>query len=132
VFEDLQRLASPQGTVIVSVPIEIGPSLLGKQILRAIAGWRELGDYKYRETYTWGELCKMVIAGARTAIDRPVLHVDLIPGRRTFYHGHKGFNWRALQRQMREYFRIDRVVFSPLGWLRGFFSSQAWFIGKPI
>ena len=114
----------------MSVPIEIGPSLVGKQIVRTIAGWRKLGDYQYRETYTWRELSKMVFAGAGTAIDRPVFRADLIPGRPTFFHGHKGFNWRALRRQLREYFRVEQVLFSPLSWLRGFFSSQAWFICK--
>jgi len=130
VLKDLQRLVSADGTVIVSVPIEIGPSLLGKQLVRMIAGWRGLGDYQYRETYTWGELFKMVFAGAQTVIDRPVLCAELIAGRPTFYHGHKGFNWRALRRQLEEYFRIQQVLFSPLGWLGGFFSSQAWFICK--
>jgi len=130
VLRDLQRLVSSHGTVIVSVPIEIGPSLVGKQIVRTIAGWRKLGDYQYRETYTWRELSKMVFAGAGTAIDRPVFRADLIPGRPTFFHGHKGFNWRALARQMQENFHVEQVLFSPLSWLRGFFSSQAWFICK--
>ena len=96
-----------------------------------IAGWRRLGDYQYREIYTPWELCKMVFAGAQTAIHRPVLHTELIPGRPTFFHGHKGFNWRTLRRQLGEHFRVEQVLFSPLGWLRGFFSSQAWFVCKP-
>jgi 2-polyprenyl-3-methyl-5-hydroxy-6-metoxy-1,4-benzoquinol methylase len=131
VLHDLRRLASADGTVIVSVPIEIGPSLLGKQLVRMIAGWRRLGDYQYREKYTPWELGKMVFAGAQTAIHRPVLRTELIPGRPTFFHGHKGFNWRTLRHQLGEHFRVEQVLFSPLGWLRGFFSSQVWFICKP-
>jgi 2-polyprenyl-3-methyl-5-hydroxy-6-metoxy-1,4-benzoquinol methylase len=130
VLQDLQRLVSTDGTVIVSVPIEIGPSLLGKQIVRMIAGWRRLGDYQYRETYTLWELGKMVFAGARTAIHRPVFRTEMTPGRPTFFHGHKGFNWRALRRQLEEYFRIQQVLFSPLAWLGGFLSSQAWVVCK--
>jgi 2-polyprenyl-3-methyl-5-hydroxy-6-metoxy-1,4-benzoquinol methylase len=131
ILQDLRRLASADGTLIVSVPIELGPSLLGKQIIRTIAGWRRLGDYEYREKYSPRELCKMVFAGARTAIHRPVFRTELIPGKTTFFHGHKGFNWRALQIEMEEFFRIQQVLFSPLDWLRGFFSSQAWFVCKP-
>jgi 2-polyprenyl-3-methyl-5-hydroxy-6-metoxy-1,4-benzoquinol methylase len=131
VLQDLRRLVSADGTVIVSVPIEIGPSLLGKQLVRTIAGWRRLGDYQYREKYTTRELWKMVVAGAKTGIHRPVLRTELIPGRPTFFHGHKGFNWRTLRLELEEYFRVEQILFSPLGWLRGFFSSQVWFICKP-
>ena len=73
----------------------------------------------------------MVVAGAKTAIHRPVLRTELIPGRPTFFHGHKGFNWRTLRLELEEYFRVEQILFSPLGWLRGFFSSQVWFICKP-
>ena len=45
----LADLVAPGGLVVVSVPIEIGPSLAGKQLARAAAGLRRLGDYQYRE-----------------------------------------------------------------------------------
>jgi 2-polyprenyl-3-methyl-5-hydroxy-6-metoxy-1,4-benzoquinol methylase len=130
VLQDLRRLVSPDGTAIASVPIEIGPSLVGKQIVRTIAGWRKLGDYQHRETYSPWELCEMVFAGAGTAIHRPAYRTEMVPGRPTFYHGHTGFNWRALRGELQQSFQIERVLFSPLGWLRGI-SSQAWFICKP-
>ena len=77
------------------------------------------------------ELIRMTFAGERTTIARPVHRVDLIHGQPTFYHGHKGFNWRACRRELNELFLVQRVLFSPLGWLRGFFSSQVWFTCKP-
>jgi SAM-dependent methyltransferase len=130
VLRDLRRLLAPDGRVIISVPVEIGPSLLGKQLIRMLAGWRGLGDYRYRETYTWSELWKMVFAGADTAITRPAYPVEFARGRPGFYHGHKGFNWRTLRRRLQRHFQIERTCFSPLGWLRGYCSSQVWFICK--
>ncbi len=131
VLKDLHRLGSPSGTVIISVPIEIGPSLIGKQLVRMIAGARGIGDYKYLERYTWMELIRMIFAGKETTIDRPVYRIELIPSQPTSYHGHKGFNWRACRQELNDFFSVQRILFSPLGWLRGFFSSQVWFICKP-
>jgi hypothetical protein len=33
---------------------------------------------------------------------------------------------------VREYFLIEQVTFSPLSWLRGYVSSQVWFICRPL
>ena len=127
VLLDLHRLVSLDGIIIISVPIEIGPTLIGKQLVRTLAGWRGLGDYKYNERYTTYELFRMVFAGERTAIPRP-FYSD---GNGTGFHLHKGFSWRTLRTQLREHFNVRQVHFSPLGWLGGYFSSQAWFICEP-
>ena len=132
VLSDLRRLAAPAATVIVSVPVEIGPTLIGKQVVRAVAGWRGLGDYKYRETYRPGEFWRMVLAGRHTAITRP-LYPSPHPGngRPHHSHGHKGFNWRALRARISGRFQVRETRFSPLPWLGGYLSSQVWFICKP-
>ena len=122
VLSDLRRLVSPTGCVIVSVPAEIGGSLLIKQILRRIAGWRRLGDFRYNETYRINEVLKMVGATRRTKIPRPIY--GELPG----YHGHKGFNWRALRERLKESFVIEKTSFTPVGWFDGFIASQAWFV----
>src|SRR5262249_29786829 len=115
VLLDLRRLVAPAGTVVISVPIEIGPSLIGKQLIRGIAGARGVGDYKYLERYTWKELTRMVLACEHTVIERPVFQIELTPGQPTFFHGHKGFNWRTCRRELNEFFSVQRVLFSPLG-----------------
>ncbi|MFZ0890455.1 MAG: methyltransferase domain-containing protein [Candidatus Binataceae bacterium] len=130
VLADLRRLVARRGTVIISVPIEIGPALLGKQMVRTLAGWRELGDYKYRETYTARELFRMVFADPRAAIRRPVYEAQGASGPRHF-HGHKGFNWRALRLKLERSFEVRETQFSPLGWLGGCLNSQAWFVCAP-
>lgn len=131
VLADLQRLISRDGVVIISVPVEIGPALIGKQLARMLAGWRGLGDYKYRETYTVRQLIKMVFAGKHTEITRPVYRADFAVDRPNSYHGHKGFNWRLLRARLQDRFIIEKSCFSPLGWLGGHLSSQAWFICRP-
>jgi len=124
VISDLQRLVSPTGSVIVSVPAEIGGSLLIKQAWRTIAGWRRLGDYRYNETYRIDELLKMVLATRWAQFSRPIY------GEKLGHHGHKGFNWRALRKRLEEHFVIERTHFTPIGWLGGFIASQAWFVCK--
>src|SRR5438309_161361 len=52
ILHDLHRLTRPDGRVIISVPIEIGPPLVIKQVARTVAGWRVHSDYRYRERYT--------------------------------------------------------------------------------
>ena len=131
ILTNLRRLVSRDGTVIISVPIEIGPTLLAKHLVRTVAGWRGLGDYKYREKYTVGEIVRMVFAGEKTAIDRPVYTAEFSTEQRIDFHGHKGFNWRALRVRLRQEFTITEIRFSPLGWLGGYLSSQAWFVCKP-
>lgn len=126
VLDDLRRLVGPDGRVIISVPIEIGPALAGKQLMRRIAGWRSIGDYKYNDRYSSRELLQMLFATRRTAIERPVYGTGA-----EAYHSHKGFNWRALRDEVSGTFKIQRTIFSPLGALRGYFSSQAWFVCAP-
>jgi hypothetical protein len=129
VLADLARLVKPgTGRVIISVPIEIGPTLLGKQVVRRIAGWRGIGDYRWTERYAPGELLRMLCATASTAIPRQHHELRFPDGSTTRGYAHKGFNWRALRRQLGGCLRVDRTLFSPLGWTKGFLSSQAWMI----
>ena len=56
VLDELAGLARPAGRVVISVPIEIGPSLAAKQLARALAGLRGLGDYEREasDRSVWG------------------------------------------------------------------------------
>jgi 2-polyprenyl-3-methyl-5-hydroxy-6-metoxy-1,4-benzoquinol methylase len=121
-LEDLDRLLAPGGAIIISVPIEIGPALIGKELLRAIAGRRRIGDYQYRDSYRWGELMRMACAGAATVIARPT-H----PFGTGAAHSHKGFNWRRLRSPIERRFVIRDVHFSPFDGFAGWLSSQVWF-----
>ncbi len=130
VLLDLHRLVAPEGTVIVSVPLETGPSLIGKQVFRRVAGWRRLGDYEYTERYTIGEFLRMVFAHERATIDRPTHRVDLLRGGSIQCHGHKGFNWRTLRAELDRLFHVETLLFSPVRWLGSYLNSQVWLVCK--
>lgn len=131
VLQDLQRVTARDGRVIISVPIETGPSLLVKHVFRIVFGWRNLGDYRYREHYTAGEFVKMVFAGRHTTLGRPLYRAEFGPGFSLRYHGHKGFNWRRLRREVEDLFEIERIVCSPMRWLGPALNSQVWMVCRP-
>lgn len=123
VLADLSRLVAPDGRVIISVPIETGPSFVLKYIVRTTAGWRGLSDYRHYERYPPGQALRMLFATARTRVPRPVYGE---PG--AGFHSHYGFNWRGLHARVRQSFIVDRTLFSPFGIPGGWFSSQAWLV----
>jgi SAM-dependent methyltransferase len=126
VLRDLCRAVAPGGSIIISVPIETGPSFLLKYAVRTVAGWRNLGDYRHYETYSLREAARMVCASGRTRFDRPV-YGD--PGKE--FYSHFGFNWRSFRRRLSESLIVERTRFSPFNLLDGWFSSQVWFICRP-
>ena len=128
VIGELARLCGAGGRIIISVPIEIGPALAGKQLFRAIAAWRGHGDYHHRETYSPGELVAAVFG--RQNLARPEYCVDT-PFGQVRYCGHKGFDWRVLERDLQAALTIERRMFTPMPALKGLLNSQVWFICRP-
>ena len=123
VLSDLARLVRPSGRVVISVPIEIGPTFAAKYLLRNAAAWRGIRDYKHYERYALSDAVRMTFAGARTTLERPV-HQD----KDGISHSHYGFNWRALRSTIQRFLTIEQTLFSPFGFSAGFMSSQAWFV----
>jgi len=113
------------------VPVETGPALVGKQLARALLARRGPEGYRDRETYAPGEMLRMVAAGEATAIPRPLYRTTFADGTPNEYHGHKGFNWRALRRRLGDDFEVRRTLFSPLPALGPLLNSQAWFVCAP-
>ncbi len=127
VLADLERLVAPGGRMVISVPIETGPTFAANLVVRKIAGWSGLEQYRSYENYSPGNALRMIFATRRTQIER-------LPRVEPEYssYSHYGFNWRALRDRVAAHFEIERTMFTPLGFLRGFASSQAWFICKPF
>jgi 2-polyprenyl-3-methyl-5-hydroxy-6-metoxy-1,4-benzoquinol methylase len=125
VLDHLKDLIAPGGRLVVSVPIEIGPALAGKQFFRALAAWRGQGDYRYRETYSPREL--LAAAFARPNLVRAHHRVET-PSGPLEYCGHKGFDWRILEKEIGARFAIERRLFTPLGRLGPLLNSQVWFV----
>jgi hypothetical protein len=44
------------------------------------------------------------------------------------FHGHKGFNWRALETLIQRVFTIERRQYSPLPLTGSWLNSQVWFV----
>ncbi|MGA9836949.1 MAG: class I SAM-dependent methyltransferase [Gemmatimonadaceae bacterium] len=127
----MRRLVAPDGRVIVSVPVETGLPLIVKQAARAVAARRVSNDYRHRETYNVRDFVRMLAPGDRTVVERPVYETQFATGIPNHYHGHKGFNWRAMRRRVAETFRVVETRFSPLSWLGPQIASQAWFVCAP-
>ena len=125
VLDRLRRLVTPEGRVIISVPIEIGPALLGKQFFRAIAAWRGYGDYQYRERYSPRELASAAMG--RRSLSRAEYDVKT-PSGSMRYCGHKGFDWRILETEIAQRFRISDRRFTPLPPFGRVLNSQVWFV----
>lgn len=123
---EFARLLRPGGTLIVSVPIETGPPVVVKQIVRRVAGWRRIGDYPGTSSYGPLEIVRSVFAGAQQHIPRPVF--PTADGRQ--FHDHKGFNWRVLRRAVAERFELVRTATSPFDWAGANLSTQAWFVAR--
>jgi len=123
----LADLLAPAGTAIVSVPIEIGPSLAGKQFFRALAGARRLGDYVHRERYSVSEIVRSVFGRAvtRVAVER------VGPQGAYRYYGHKGFDYRDVERELATRFTIVSKRFTPIPIAGPLLNSQAWFVCRP-
>lgn len=128
VVSELGRLCAVDGVIIISVPIEIGPALAAKQVFRAFAAWRGQGDYQYRETYSVRELLRAVLARPRLARAEYVVGS---PGAERHYCGHKGFDWRVLERELRQRLHVEQRLFSPMGPLGAMLNSQVWFVCRP-
>ncbi|MDX1934743.1 MAG: methyltransferase domain-containing protein [Capsulimonadales bacterium] len=126
VLSDMVRLAAPDARIIISVPIEIGPTFLLKYSIRTVAGWRGIGDYRHYEKYTPAAALKMILATADSVIERPIYGSKEAP-----FHSHYGFNWRRLRKRIEQSLTVEKTLYSPLGFLGGWFSSQAWFLCRP-
>ncbi len=123
-FDQWSWLVKPGGTILVSVPVETGPALVVKQIVRRVAGWRGIGDYPGIAPYTWREYARSVLAGSSQHIVRPVHPA----ANETGGYCHKGFNWGVLRAALGNRFAIEQTISSPLTWLPPGLGSQVWFV----
>jgi 2-polyprenyl-3-methyl-5-hydroxy-6-metoxy-1,4-benzoquinol methylase len=96
---------------ICSVPIEIGPSVLMKNVGSMLMG------YSRHRTYTW----KQTIAAGLYQLDKLPRHTI----------SHLAFDWRWLAQTIRDHFRIVETRFFPFRFLPASVSTTAFFIAEP-
>ena len=128
VLADLERLVRPHGVVVISVPIEIGPTLALKQAVRAMAAATGLTEYQTRERYRISEFMRMLLAREGSQIERLATISINAHGDTVRYHGHKGFNWRLLARLIDNVFVVERRLYSPVPLTGPWLNSQVWFV----
>jgi hypothetical protein len=128
VLDEIGLVAAPEALIVISVPIEIGPSLLAKQLGRAMAAMRGLAEYAHRERYRPSEMARMLLAGSATHVPRPETVATLPDGRTLRFTGHKGFNWKRLAPEIGARFAVERVRCSPMPALGTVLNSQVWFV----
>lgn len=126
VVSHLLAACATDGHILISVPIEIGPSLLVKQAARRVAAWCGSRDYAYTERYPLRLLVRQLLAGPETPFVRPVYGG---PGQE--YHSHYGFNWKRLRLRLERDLRIVMTSYTPLRVLGSWANSQAWFLAVP-
>jgi SAM-dependent methyltransferase len=131
VLARVRRLLAADGRFIVSVPVETGLPLIVKQAARAVAARRVSSDYRHRERYRMGEFVRMLAPGNRVVVERPVYETTFESGLPNRYHGHKGFNWKAMRTRIGQRFQVVETRFSPIPMLGAQFASQAWFVCRP-
>jgi SAM-dependent methyltransferase len=104
ILDAICEYCRPGAHALITVPIEIGPSLVGKQVGRYLADLRR--PYGY-ESYTLRELFSAGVLwnarGFESSHTRPGATMV----------GHKGFDFRDVERELRARMDIERTVFSP-------------------
>ena len=106
VIEHIAR-AKP-AAFICSVPNEVGPIILLKNIGSLLTGYMRHKEYKWRET--------LLVS---------LFNLDKVE---THGIGHKGFDWRWLAQTIRHNMRINQIHTNPFDWLPKTFSFSILFI----
>ncbi len=115
-FEKMLSIIHPDGTLVLSIPIECGFPAIIKNIFRFL---------KFRRysklVYSWHNLI-------RSFFGKP------IPECRSGsdYLSHMGFYYWDLEDVMSEYFEVSKKMYSPFGFIGPAFNSQVFYIAKPI
>ena len=124
---NIHRLCAPDATVLLSVPIEVGTSLLMKITGRYITG---LCDKTYRfynseEPYSFREVVEAGIfwntKNLKCSHNIAEIH----------HRGHKGFDYRNLRSLVQARFEILSTDFSPFPLTRQFLNSTIYWRCKP-
>ena len=109
IIENIAR-AGPR-RFICSVPIEVGPSVLIKNVGSLLMG------YSRHKTYTW----KQTLAAGFYRLDKLPRHTT----------SHLAFDWRWLAQTIRDHFRIVETRRLPFKYLPASISTTAFFIAEP-
>jgi 2-polyprenyl-3-methyl-5-hydroxy-6-metoxy-1,4-benzoquinol methylase len=108
-YASFRRLLRNEGTILVSVPIIGGPTLLLKELNRAVL-------FRRRSDYTIPELLRASLLG---------ISASRSPNPRIT---HKGFNFRQLWVELENHHQLLSTHLSPFSRLPAYFNSQIFFV----
>jgi SAM-dependent methyltransferase len=112
----IESLLAPGGTLIMSVPVEVGAVSLVKNTLRRVAGSRKPGDSFRNVFLSTAYLTKYIDTGEANSIR----------------NGHIGFDYRMIEKLLSgSQLEVTEKVFSPFSRLNGAFNSQVFYIARP-
>jgi len=120
ILDTVLPLCKPNAKIVISVPIEVGPSLFVKQTGRYLANLK--GGYGY-ERYTPKELFSAAILWDCKSF--PSSHAQ-----QSSYRAHKGFDYRDLEAVLNQKLTIEKKMFSPFPVLGNLFNSTVIWVGK--
>ena len=100
------RVLRPGGTLLVTVPIMIGPVILVKEAVRMVLfrRWTDLSPGELLACALWG------------AVPRRADNIK---------HSHRGYDWRVTRHMLEVRVGPVRTSFSPFRWLGAWLNSQA-------
>jgi len=101
----LEELLEPGGVLVVSVPVEVGPSILFKYIASQI----QKGSNRNLS------ISELLRASLYRSVPRDTT---------SSFISHKGFDYRKLRALLTQRFRLERELFSPFPLLQGVFNAQ--------
>ena len=117
-LDQILALCRPGARVIISAPIELGLSLFAKQAGRFVTN-KLCGEYGY-EPYTLPELIRAGVFWDTTRLN--CSHNRTGDAEK----GHKGFDYRKLDRLLRDVMAVGGVEYSPAGPLRGVLNTTVY------
>jgi SAM-dependent methyltransferase len=110
VLGDLRGLAGEEGTVLISVPVEVGPSVLVKTVVRILS--RHVHD-----------------GTSPTSVFRSLFGLRVERSGLPFNPSHVGFDYREVERLLPAAgFVVRHKTFSPLATFRGLMNSQVFYV----
>lgn len=133
--ETLEHVASPQemieqmllfcrsgARVIISVPIEVGPSVIAKQLGRFLSQ-KGGASYGY-EKYELRELMQAGMFWDTSKID--CSHNNSESNEK----GHKGFDYRKVDALIRDRLRVEQMEYSPINFMGRVLNSTVYWVCK--
>lgn len=121
IIDSILSYCQPGAKVLISVPVEIGPPLVVKQIGRYLANLK--GHYGY-EKYTPKELFSAAVLWDVNSF--PSSHSQPFTG----FRAHKGFDYRKIKALLAERITLEKQVFTPFPVLGNLLNSTVFWLGQ--